>query len=123
MRLLLVPLLAASTLAHADLYRWVDPASGSVKLSNTPPPWYERGGGPQVERLPYAEPAARVPDNPSATPRARWLDMLRAVTLEPTRERFEALQALRQELDRLDAAGAAARRAEQVEVARKLERR
>jgi len=116
-------LLLLCSAAHADLYRWVDPESGSVKLSNSPPPWYERGAGPQVERVPYSAPAARAPDNPSATPRARWLDMLRTVALEPTRERLEALQALRQELDRLDPAGATARRAEQGEVVRKLERR
>ena len=122
MKLLLAPLLAVATLAHADLYRWVDPESGSVKFSSTPPPWYERGAGPEVERVPCSAPAARVPDNPWATPRARWLGMLRTVALEPTRERLEALQALRQELDRLDPAGAAARRAEQGEVARKLER-
>jgi hypothetical protein len=30
-------LLALAAPAHADLYRWVDPHSGSVKLSNLPP--------------------------------------------------------------------------------------
>ena len=33
--------------AAADLYRWVDPESGSVKFSSYPPPWY---GDPAMER-------------------------------------------------------------------------
>jgi hypothetical protein len=30
-------LLALAAPAHADLYRWVDPDTGSVKFSNLPP--------------------------------------------------------------------------------------
>lgn len=41
--------------AAADLYRWVDPESGSVKFSNYPPPWYGDGAqqrpGPKVEKI------------------------------------------------------------------------
>jgi hypothetical protein len=33
--------------AGADLYRWVDPESGSIKFSSYPPPWY---GDPARER-------------------------------------------------------------------------
>lgn len=33
--------------AAADLYRWVDPETGSIKFSNYPPPWY---GDPATER-------------------------------------------------------------------------
>lgn len=33
--------------AAADLYRWVDPETGSVKYSSYPPPWY---GDPRAER-------------------------------------------------------------------------
>lgn len=33
--------------AAADLYRWVDPETGSVKYSSYPPPWY---GDPRLER-------------------------------------------------------------------------
>ena len=35
---LLAAALIAAPSAQADLYRWVDPATGSVKLSNYPPP-------------------------------------------------------------------------------------
>jgi len=33
--------------AAADLYRWVDPATGSVKFSSYPPPWF---GDPALDR-------------------------------------------------------------------------
>jgi hypothetical protein len=41
----------AAPAADAQLYRWRDPQSGSVKLSSIPPPWYGRGvsNGPHVE--------------------------------------------------------------------------
>ena len=39
--------------AAADLYRWVDPETGSVKFSSYPPPWY--GGGAQQRRAPSVE--------------------------------------------------------------------
>lgn len=78
--------------AAADLYRWVDPETGSIKFSSYPPPWYgdeklERrlpkvehipprgpGGSPQVDsadsapRKPAAEPAGKPP---AAEPRER----------------------------------------------------
>lgn len=49
-------LLAWAGAAPADLYRWVDPETGSVKYSSYPPPWYgdqalERRA-PKVERIP-----------------------------------------------------------------------
>jgi hypothetical protein len=49
-------LLAWAGAAPADLYRWVDPQTGSVKYSSYPPPWYgdealERRA-PKVERIP-----------------------------------------------------------------------
>jgi len=42
--------------AHADLYRWVDPATGSVKFSTLPP------ADPrlQAEIVPYRGPPKRV---------------------------------------------------------------
>ena len=61
-------LLALPFLAYADLYRWIDPESGSVKLSSTPPPWYERGSGPKVERIPYAVPAGKPAAEASPKP-------------------------------------------------------
>ena len=70
-------ILAWAGAAAADLYRWVDPESGSVKFSSYPPPWFgdpakervapkvevipERGGAPssglkpEAERKPAAE--------------------------------------------------------------------
>jgi hypothetical protein len=55
--LLLVAGLAAVP-AHADLYRWIDPQSGSVKYSSVAPPWYGDAGrqarAPAVEVLPSA---------------------------------------------------------------------
>jgi hypothetical protein len=41
----------AATAADAQLYRWRDPQSGSVKLSSIPPPWYGRG----VSNRPHVE--------------------------------------------------------------------
>ena len=87
--MLLAVLLAAPD-AQAQLYRWVDPESGSVKLSNAPPPWYrDERPGPAVQVIPppwarpakpeappkpaAAKPAAAVPDpdGPSREPPAR----------------------------------------------------
>ena len=49
-------LLAWAGVAAADLYRWVDPDSGSVKFSSYPPPWYGDQGKdrrtPKVEVIP-----------------------------------------------------------------------
>jgi len=57
--------------AHADLYRWVDPETGSVKLSNSPPPWYDTPNGPKVERVPYAPPAPKPAADAAALPQGR----------------------------------------------------
>ena len=46
-------LLAWAGVAAADLYRWVDPDSGSVKFSNYPPPWY--GDQAKDRRAPQVE--------------------------------------------------------------------
>ncbi len=78
-----------ATSAAADLYRWVDPETGSVKFSSYPPPWYgdERleqrspkvehiparapGGSAQTEAVPEgsakppAKPAAGLPAKPA----------------------------------------------------------
>jgi len=42
-----------SGLAAADLYRWVDPQTGSVKFSSYPPPWF--GDPAQARRAPKVE--------------------------------------------------------------------
>jgi hypothetical protein len=100
------------SVAHADLYRWVDPETGSVKLSSAPPPWYERGGGPQVEVIPYAGPGAKPAAGSAGLSQARWRELLLAVSLQPTREGLQALATLGTELDRVDPAGAAQRKSE-----------
>ena len=114
--------------AHADLYRWVDPESGSVKLSNTPPPWYERGGGPAVERIPFTTPGARQPaaDPLAPTPvgllQARWREALLAVSSQPTKEGIQALALLTAELDKADPAGARRRQEEVASILRQVQR-
>lgn len=58
----------------ADLYRWVDPESGSVKFSSYPPPWYrdaaKQGRAPDVEHIPAGKPApasgTKVPESKAA---------------------------------------------------------
>ena len=105
--------LLLSSAVHADLYRWVDPETGSVKLSSTPPPWFERSAGPKVEVIPYAAPSAKpAPADPAASPQARWREMFLVVSSQPTKEGLQALIKFTAELDRIDPAGAARRRSE-----------
>ena len=114
--------------AHADLYRWVDPESGSVKLSNSPPPWYERSGGPAVERIRDTAPGARQPaaDPLAPTPvgvlQARWREALLAVSSQPTREGVQTLAALTAELDKADPAGARRRQEEVQSILRRMQK-
>lgn len=47
--LLLVLLLQLSAVAHARMYQWTDPDTGTTQLSGKPPPWYRNAdGGPRV---------------------------------------------------------------------------
>ena len=121
MRVFLAATLLVPQLAAADLYRWVDPQSGSVKFSSAPPPWYETERGPKVERIPYQGPAAKPAgaDKPAAggsiaALEARWRDLLRAAAESPADrpQRLKGVEALITELNRADPAGAARRRAE-----------
>ena len=70
-RLLLLAALAALP-AHAELYRWVDPQSGSVKFSNLPPPWYgdpeREARSPKVEVISVLPKPAAAPAVPGAVP-------------------------------------------------------
>jgi hypothetical protein len=64
-----VLLLFRAAPAAADLYRWIDPETGSVKFSSYPPPWYgdpaaERRA-PKVEVIPARPEAAARPDLPA----------------------------------------------------------
>jgi hypothetical protein len=63
--------------AHADLYRWVDPETGSIKFSNSPPAWMgegERRNEPEVRLIPsrpVAPSASSTPavlEKPAAAP-------------------------------------------------------
>jgi len=85
MRWILLAALAAPLPAHADLYRWVDPQSGSVKFSSVPPDWYgdplREGIAPRVEVLRYrGPPAAKLP--PTAAEEIGTLERLKK-GLEP----------------------------------------
>jgi hypothetical protein len=120
--------LAAS--AHADLYRWVDPATGSVTYSNVPPA--DPNVSPQV--VPYTgavapkspPPGAKPPAAPAPTASVAALEaefdalyaQLASVPPESFRNASEALrrqmqtyEGLRSQLDELDPAGASRRAA------------
>ena len=121
--------------AHADLYRWIDPDSGSVKLSSLPP----SEAGINAEVVPYKAPAlpktpAAVPARPAATAiqalQAKWSEILTQITgLSPQdfqrggeglKQHLEAYEAVRVELDRIDPAGAARRRADSASVLERI---
>jgi hypothetical protein len=125
--------------AHADLYRWVEPQSGSIKYANSPPPWF---GDPEREhRYPAVEviryqpvptttgkPAAAEPGpGVLAALEARFTSLLqffqslpRSTDFERTgaalQQQAEMYKAVSAELDRIDPSGAARRRAAAQEV-------
>jgi len=115
--------------AHADLYRWIDPQTGSAKFSSTPPPWYgdpeKERGAPAVEVVPYrARGGAAAPETKPAVGVAalevRWSELLRYFASLPPGTDFSGLQQQLQEyatagaeLNRLDPAGAQRRRAQE----------
>ncbi len=120
--------------AGADLYRWVDPESGSVKYSSYPPPWHgdpaKARRSPKVEVIPSGR-ATPAPPEAAAVPDAglmavleiRRKDMLQRVPVlaaqagspggaQALTKYLEAYVALSDEIDRVDPRGAAARRIE-----------
>jgi uncharacterized protein DUF4124 len=138
MRRFLLLGLALALPAYADLYRWIDRETGSVKYSNLPPPWYgdplREGVSPAVEVLRY-QPAGKPPAEAAtggiAQLEERWRSMLQFLSIMPQRADFDragqgfrqqiqAFEAVRAELDRQDPAGAARRRAEQASVLERL---
>ncbi|HYL90699.1 MAG TPA: DUF4124 domain-containing protein [Burkholderiales bacterium] len=140
MRLLLLPhllLWCVAAPAHADLYRWIDPETGSVKLSSMPP------SDPTVgaEVVPYRAPAAPKPPVTAAVAakpaaktvealQARWSELMTQLTgltprdfskgAEGFKQQMAAYDAVRVELDRLDPSGVARRNAESTSVIEKL---
>ena len=138
MRIVAVLAALAASPAHADLYRWVDPQTGSIKYSNHAPPWlgdHEREArAPAVEVIRYeqARAAPPPPDKPAAKPRAaagslsvlenQFATILQLFQSMRTRgdfdragaafrEQVEMYRAVSAELDRQDPAGAPRRRA------------
>ena len=114
-------LLLLGSAAHADLFRWVDPESGSVKFSNSAPPWYDTGQGPKVEVIPSGPRTSAQPS--SAEMQARWREMLLGLSSQPTPEGARAFAQLTAELDRADPAGAPRRKEELADVMRRLYRK
>lgn len=133
-----------SSLAAADLYRWVDPETGSVKFSSYPPPWYgdpaQERRSPRVEHMPTMEtaPAAAPKVEPKAAPaselatlQARLRSLLQELSALPAnvdfnragtglKQQLDAYQAVAGELDRMDPKGAERRRAEAQPLIEKL---
>ena len=117
-------LLACAPLAaRADLYRSVDPETGSVKFSSYPP----TGGNAQL--LPYRGPGIPAPDAQSLEERRRVLQQSMILAPADSRAGGEALQkqaqdyqAISAELDRIDPAGAERRRAEDAGLFEKMRR-
>lgn len=126
MRLLSLMVLAACAMpASAQLYRWVDPQTGSVKYSNHAPPWHgdpaPRRSDPKVEVIPprfaappkpaaaekpaaLAAPAAEAKPGLLADLEMRWRDMLEDLGTFTKREDFERAGAgLRQQVEAYDA--------------------
>jgi hypothetical protein len=109
--------------ARADLYRSVDPETGSVKFSSYPP----AAGNAQL--LPYRGPGVPVPDVPALEERRRALQQ--SLLLAPAdsrgagdslRQQAAAYQAISAELDQIDPAGAERRRAEDAGLLEKMRR-
>ena len=113
-------LLVLATPAYADLYRWVDPDSGSVMFSNLPPADPQLG----AELVPYRgapKPAAASSSSLVAL-EMRWRALLVQLAARSPqdmardrgvlRQELETYEALRAELDRRDPAGAPRRAAE-----------
>ena len=118
--------------ALADLYRWVDPETGSVKFSSYPPPWF--GDAEQEKRAPKVEQIPARPVGPAGAQQAETargpleaLDEQRKRVMQqiialPAQRDFQRGGALKQqldayaavtaEMDRLDPRGADKRRAE-----------
>ena len=69
--LLLVALAVAAASAQADMYRYRDPATGQMKLTNIPPPWLAKPGAaaPRTDVIrDQAAPAAPAAPKPAAAP-------------------------------------------------------
>jgi hypothetical protein len=133
---------ASALSAHADLYRWVDPETGSVKFSSYPPPWYGNEDlqrrRPRVEHIPERSTprsldSAKEPAQAAAREGAPSVDALerqrRAILQqlnepgrsgEGTQQQLQALATLMEQLDKLNPEGTPARRVEAEALMQKL---
>jgi hypothetical protein len=137
----LLAVLLCSGQAAADLYRWVDPETGSVKFSSYPPPWYgdeaKQRRAPKVEHIPARGPGASAriepaPDAPrDAAPSLDALERQRKATMEQlnasagrpgaeTQKQLESLAAVIEQLDKINPEGAPLRRVETEAMLQKL---
>jgi hypothetical protein len=139
MRSFLSIAILVTTPAYADLYRWVDPQTGSVKFSSYPPPWFGQPAlelsAPATEVVVYRPPGAAKPAAEPAKPsvaasvlaalETRLAGLTQFFSALPSntdfsragsgiQQQLEAYQAVAAELDRLDPAGAARRRQQEV---------
>jgi hypothetical protein len=147
MRIVLIGVLAAvlaalAPHARAELYRWRDPQTGSVKYSSYPPPWFgdeaREANAPKVEVLGGPQAGGKDSDKPPDAMAEKIAEVVRfmeqrreqllarmtiaraSAGFEPANPSFQAdLQAYRnvtRELDKFDPRGAAARREADVRV-------
>ena len=134
MRALLLAAALVSLPVHADLYRWVDPESGSVKYSSLPPPWYGEGRGPRVEVLATEKEKQAPAESTSAALEARWRSYLQGFeaaaaggdlerAARTMQAQLEAYQSALAELDRVDPAGKKRRQAEEALVLERLQKK
>ena len=147
MKYLLVIAFCIPFCAYADLYRWVDRETGSVKFSNSPPPWFgdpeRERNAPAVEVIQYRQPGAPAPAPAAVKPaamasvvqalEARWAELNKFFAALPpgaeaeragagVQQQIQSYDALRAELDRLDPQGVARRRAQEPGVVETLRR-
>jgi hypothetical protein len=132
---LLAALAGTALDAAAELYRWRDPQTGSIKYSSYPPPWYgdeaREANAPKVEVLsdqPVGDTKAKPPDEMAekVAEVVRFMEQRRDQLLSrmtvarasagfsPNNPAFradvEAYRNVTRELDKFDPKGAAARR-------------
>jgi hypothetical protein len=145
MRALLLLVALAALPAHADLYRWIERETGSVKYSSYPPPWFGDPArelhSPAVEVIRYQGPAPAPSPAPAKPAGASLVEALEAQWKTLTQffgelpastdfaragsglqQQLEAYQALSAELDRMDPAGAARRKAQEAGILETLRR-
>lgn len=136
----------ACTPAHADLYRWVDPDTGSVSLSTLPPsdprvhaelvpyrgaaapPRPGASAGAPPKPAPPAEPSASVPElearlHELSSKLAAATPQDLAKNGDALRQQLVAYEVVRGQLDRLDPAGAQRRAAEATALIERLRQR